>query len=154
MKEETPKDITPMKRKGIEMSVKGLHKKFPFVIGYRDDITEQYSSAHYIDLIINLDKLSEYMDVPVRPYWKEVIKNNPSGEMVYAMYAFLNFEDDYRDLKDNPGYVLQEEMRDTLNGIYSFLPDEYKMFYESNSGWIAPTPIYQVTLKINGYLMK
>ena len=154
MKEETPKDITPMKRKGIEMSVKGLHKKFPFVIGYRDDITEQYSSAHYIDLIINLDKLSEYMDVPVRPYWKEVIKNNPSGEMVYAMYAFLNFEDDYRDLKDNPGYVLQEEMRDTLNGIYSFLPDEYKMFYESNSGWIAPPPIYQVTLKINGYLMK
>ena len=154
MKEETPKDITPMKRKGIEMSVKGLHKKFPFVIGYRDDITEQYSSAHYIDLIINLDKLSEYMDVPVRPYWKEVIKNNPSGEMVYAMYAFLNFEDDYRDLQDNPGYVLQEEMRDTLNGIYSFLPDEYKMFYESNSGWIAPTPIYQVTLKINGYLMK
>jgi hypothetical protein len=154
MKEETPKDITPMKRKGIEMSVKGLHKKFPFVIGYRDDITEQYSSAHYIDLIINLDKLSEYMDVPVRPYWKEVIKNNPSGEMVYAMYAFLNFEDDYRDLKDNPGYVLQEEMRDTLNGIYSFLPDEYKMFYESNSGWITPTPIYQVTLKINGYLMK
>ena len=70
------------------------------------------------------------------------------------MYAFLNFEDDYRDLKDNPGYVLQEEMRDTLNGIYSFLPDEYKMFYESNSGWIAPPPIYQVTLKINGYLMK
>ena len=30
--EETPKDITPMKRKGIEMSVNGLKKPFPFVI--------------------------------------------------------------------------------------------------------------------------
>ena len=56
MKEETPKDITPIKRKGIDMAVKGLRRPFPFVVGYNDDPTDQYESAHYIDLIIDINK--------------------------------------------------------------------------------------------------
>jgi len=68
MKEETPKDITPIKRKGIEMAVKGLMKSYPFVKGYEDDESvDKYESAHYVDLIIDMDKLADYMGVEVNP---------------------------------------------------------------------------------------
>ena len=87
--EETPKNITPMKRKGIDMAVKGLKKPFPFVIGYKDDTTTQYKSSHYIDLIVDVVKLSEYMDTPVNPYWKQYIENYPGREKVYTLWAYL-----------------------------------------------------------------
>ena len=85
MKEETPKDITPIKRKGIDLTVKGLRRPFPFIIGYKDDESiDKYESAHYIDLLIDLNKLSEYMGVPVNPYWKKIVEETPSREMIYA----------------------------------------------------------------------
>ena len=85
MTEETPKDITPIKRKGIEMAVKGLSKTYPFVKGYRDDESvDKYESAHYIDLIIDLDKLSEYMGVEVNPFWKEH-SSEPQYQKIYAL---------------------------------------------------------------------
>ena len=55
--EETPKNITPIKRRGIDMVVKSLNKPYPFIIGYQDDTSEQYDTSHYIDLIIDLNKL-------------------------------------------------------------------------------------------------
>ena len=157
MKEETPKDITPMKRKGIEASVKALSKVYPFITGYQDDITvDQYQSAHYIDLIIDLEKLSEYMGVPVNPYWKTYVKDNPKDQMIYAIWSYLKFPDevDYtKDISIHPGYMLGEEIKSTLNTMYDYLPEEYKLYYTSSTSFINPPPEYQVNLKVNGYIM-
>ena len=157
MKEKTPKDITPIKRKGIEMSVKGLHKKFPFIIGYKDDESvDQYESAHYIDLIVDLNKLSEYMDVPVNPFWS-VHASDPSYQKIYAIWSYLKFpnEVDYtKDIHNHPGYILGEDIRETVETIYELLPEQYKLYYESDTSYITPPPIYPVRLKINGYIMR
>ena len=154
MKEETPKDITPIKRRGIEIAVNGLKKLYPFVVGYEDDDTDQYESAHYINLIIDNDKLSEYMDAPVNPYWKNFIETNPQHSKVYAVWSYLKFDDDMlEDIGNHPGYKLMDEIKTNLDDLYSYLPDEYKLQYPSRSGWIDPPPIYDVHLKVNGYLM-
>jgi hypothetical protein len=159
MKEETPKDITPIKRKGIDMVVKGLRKKFPFIKGYEDDDSvDKYESSHYIDLIIDLNKLSDYMDVPVNPFWK-VHASDPQYQKVYAIWSYLNFPPPYNNtnsdnIQSHPGYILSEELKQTLNDIYSYLPDEYKLQYPSTSGWIDPPPIYDVNLKVNGFIME
>jgi len=159
MKEETPKDITPIKRKGIEMAVKGLNKTYPFVMGYKDDTSDQYESAHYIDLIIDLDKLSDYMGVEVNPYWKNELKNDPAYQKVYAVWSYLNFPPPYNNIdstniSEHPGYILGQDNTQLLGTIYEYLPEQYKLYYESNSGWFNPPPIYPVNLKINGYIMK
>jgi hypothetical protein len=155
--EETPKDITPMKRKGIEMSVNGLKKPFPFVIGYKDDTTPQYKASHYIDLIIDVEKLSEYMDVPVNPYWKQYIENYPGQEKVYTLWAYLTFpnEDTFGDIKKHPGNILNEDVKETLATIYEYLPEEYRLYYEFQSDVFPddPTKIYPVHLRINSYIM-
>ena len=90
-KEETPKDITPIKRKGIEMAVKGLSKTYPFVIGYKDDDSDQYESAHYIDLLIDLDGLANYMGVEVNPYWSNELSKDSRYNKIYAIWSYLNF---------------------------------------------------------------
>ena len=157
MKEETPKDITPIKRKGIEMAVKGLKKTYPFVIGYKDDESDQYESAHYIDLLIDLDKLSDYMGVPINPYWKNELKNDPRYQKVYAVWSYLKFpnEIDYdKDITKHPGYSLGQDITQLLGTIYEYLPEEYVLHYESTSSYFTPRPIYPVRLKINGYIMR
>ena len=155
--EETPKNITPMKRKGIDMAVKGLKKPFPFVIGYKDDTTTQYNSFHYIDLIVDVVKLSEYMDTPVNPYWKQYIENYPGQEKVYTLWAYLTFpnEDTFGDIIDHPGHTLSEKIKDTLTTIYEYLPEEYKLYYEFQSTIFPDDPprINPVHLKVNAYIM-
>ena len=155
--EETPKNITPMKRKGIDMAVKGLKKPFPFVIGYKDDTTTQYNSFHYIDLIVDVVKLSEYMDTPVNPYWKQYIENYPGQEKVYTLWAYLTFpnEDTFGDIIDHPGYILSEDVKETLTTIYEYLPEEYKLYYEFQSTIFPDDPprINPVHLKVNAYIM-
>jgi len=157
MKEETPKDITPMKRKGIEMAVKGLSKTYPFVLGYKDDESiDKYESAHYVDIIVDLNKLSEYMGVEVNPFWK-AHASDPRYQKIYAIWSYLNFPDevDYtKDISKHPGYILGQDITHLLNTIYDYLPEQYKLYYKSNTSYITPPPIYPVQLKVNGYIMR
>lgn len=155
--ETTPKDITPIKRKGIEMAVKGLHKKYPFIIGYKDDTTDQYQSAHYVDLIIDLQKLSDYMDTPINPYWSNELINDPSFQKVYALWTYLKFPNEVNygdDITKHPGYLLQNDVKETLETVYEYLPEEYKLYYQYETEWSTEPLTYPVGLKINGYLMR
>ena len=159
MKEETPKDITPMKRKGIEMSVKGLSKTYPFVKGYMDDTSDQYESAHYVDLLIDLDELANYMGVEVNPYWSNELKNDPRYQKVYAIWSYLKFPPEYdihsTNIHNHPGYILGQDITHLLNTIYEYLPEQYKLYYNSTSTYFTDNPpVYPVSLKINGYIMR
>ena len=155
--EETPKNITPIKRKGIDMAVNGLKKPFPFILRYQDDTTTQYKASHYVDLIIDVDKLSKYMDVPVNPYWEQYVEKYPEQEKVYTMWAYLQFpnEDIFGDIKDHPGNILNEKVKETLATIYEYLPEEYKLYYSHQSTIFPndPPKDYPVHLRINSYIM-
>lgn len=154
--ETTPKDITPIKRKGIDMAVKGLKKPYPFILGYQDETTTNFRASHYIDLIIDNDKLGEYMGVKVNPYWEPYVKDRPEAEKIYTMWSYLLFpnEDTFGDITNHPGYILSEEIKDDLQIIYENLPDEYRLFYEQESTY-QPGKIftYPVHLRVNGYFM-
>ena len=160
MKEETPKDITPIKRKGIEMAVKGLSKTYPFVKGYKDDDSDQYESAHYIDLIIDLDGLANYMGVEVNPYWSNELSKDSRYNKIYAIWSYLKFPDeiqyDYtKDVTTHPGYILGQDIIELLGTIYEYLPEQYILHYNSTSTYFTDNPpVYPVRLKVNGYLMK
>jgi hypothetical protein len=155
-KEITPKDITPMKRRGIDMAVKGLKKTYPFVVGYEDDTTDQYQASHYIDLIIDLQKLSDYMDVPVNPFWVN-FASQPEYRKIYAIWSYLKFpnEEQYgSDISNHPGYQLGKDIIYLLESIYEYIPEQYKLFYEFTSEFNPDKPMtLPVTLKVNGYIM-
>ena len=155
--ETTPKDITPIKRKGIEMTIKSLKKLYPFVIGYKDDTTTQYESLHYIDLIIDLNKLSEYMGVSIYPHWEGYIINHPEYEKIYALWSYLHFpnEDLFGDIKKHPGFILQEKVNEDLDFIYSHMPEELILHYTPESTYFPDNPpTYIVRLRVNAYIVK
>jgi hypothetical protein len=160
MAEETkPKDITPMKRKGIDIVVSGVRKSFPFVMGYKDDTTTQYDASHYIDLIIDLNKLSEYMDIPISPFWYRHLKDNPTElDKTYALWSYLSTDDlDKKysnDIKDHPGYKLGKEVHDLVHTIYEYLPEEYTLQYDFKSEWSNMVVTYPVNLRVNAYYHK
>jgi hypothetical protein len=156
MKEETPKDITPIKRRGIEIVVKRLHRKFPFILGYKDDESvDQYKSAHYIDLLIDLDGLANYMGVEVNPYWSNEISKDPKYQKVYAIWSYLKFPNEVdKDIKNHPGYILGSKITSLIESLYEYLPEKYKLYYESDTTFIDPPQIYPVRLKVNGFIMK
>jgi hypothetical protein len=155
-KETTPKDITPMKRRGIDMAVKGLKKTYPFVIGYEDDSGDQYDASHYIDLIIDLQKLSEYMNVPVNPYWVN-FASQPEYRRIYSLWSYLKFpnEEEYdKNIANHPGYQLGKDVMYLLESIYEYIPEDYKLFYTFTSEFSPDNPMtFPVTLKVNGYIM-
>ena len=157
-KETTPKDITPMKRRGIDIAVNGLRKTYPFVIGYEDDPGDAYVSTHYIDLIIDLQKLSDYMDVPVNPYWVN-FASQPEYRRVYSLWSYLKFPQEIEasfdnDISGHPGFILGKDVIYLLESIYEYIPEEYKLFYEFTSEFNPDKPMtFPVTLKINGYIM-
>ena len=155
-KETTPKDITPMKRKGIDMAVKGLKKTYPFVVGYEDDTSDQYVSSHYVDLIIDIQKLSEYMDVPINPHWVN-FASRPEYSKIYAIWSYLLFpnEEEYNDdITNHPGYKLGKDIVYLLESIYEYIPEEYKLFYNFTSEFSPDKPMtFPVNLKVNGYIM-
>ena len=157
-KETTPKDITPIKRKGIDIAVNGLRKTYPFVIGYEDDPGDAYVSSHYIDLIIDLQKLSDYMDVPVNPYWVN-FASQPEYRRVYAIWSYLKFPKEVEEKYDNdiahhPGHMLGKDILYLLESIYEYIPEEYKLFYEFTSEFNPDKPMtFPVSLKVNGYIM-
>jgi hypothetical protein len=111
-----------------------------------------------VDLLIDLDKLSDYMGVPVNPYWKNELKNDPRYQKIYAIWSYLKFPPEYdidsTNIHSHPGYILGQDITHLLNTIYDFLPEQYKLYYESNTSYITPPPIYPVQLKVNGYIMK
>ena len=156
-KETTPKDITPMKRKGIDIAVTAVKKSFPFVMGYEDDLNDAYQSAHYIDLIIDLQKLSDYMGVPVNP-WVD-LASHPEYRRVYALWSYLRFPQEVEvlynnDISNHPGYLLGKDIMYLLESIYEYIPEEYKLFYEFTSEFFPDkTMTYPVNLKVNGYIM-
>jgi hypothetical protein len=151
----TPKDITPMKRRGIGMAVNGLKKKFPFITGYQDDTTTQYDSIHYIDLNVDLKKLSEYMGKEINPYWENLVNEDPKNRKVYAIWSYLRFPDELysRDVSNHPGYILGKEIGDLLDTIYEFLPEEYQLYYEHMSEYTNNPLIVRVRLMVNGFIM-
>jgi hypothetical protein len=157
--ETTPKNITPIKRRGIDMAVKGLGRQYPFIIGY-EDATENndYSTAHYINLIIDTHKLSEYMDVPINPFWERYLKDNPDYKHTsYSLWSYLSFDDDYlgKDIRTHPGFILMEEIKQALMMFYEYLPDEYKLFYSHQSEYFPEKPpsYHMVHLKSDKFIM-
>lgn len=154
MEETKPKDITPIKRKGIDMAVKSLSKEFPFIKGYKDDTETLYQAFHYVDLFVDINELSQYMDKPIHPYWRKFVEENPHHEKVYAVWSYLMFDDDMlNDISNHPGYLLNQDIKSTLETMYQYLPEEYRLYYQSTTSIIDPPPFYPVHLKINAYYM-
>jgi len=121
--------------KGIDLTVRVLKKVFPFVKGWKLDKTwEKYETNLYLDLDIDVTKLSEVINMEVREYY---IKKLKTGESITSSAILTPF--DWGDIGSEKweevgqsSHLLRMKINDTLRKAYDFLPDEMKVFWRSS----------------------
>jgi hypothetical protein len=108
--------------KGINLAVKALAKKFPFVTGWElSDNWDRHFNLININLIVDLEKVGEYYNVEINDYW---IGRWNSDEVEDTSYILSTA---YKTDLDN--LVETNKIRKKMDDIYSSLPDDFCMFY-------------------------
>ena len=150
--------LSPKHRKGIDVTVSILKKKYPFITGYIDEKRDEYSyvGSYYISLKVNVRDVGKYLGYPMEDWWdKNLNKEYPNGYETSAIGTMLDgLSYNSEDIDDNPAYLLGKDISDETSGFYSFLPEELKMQYQLESSYSPGTfYTYDVTLKSFAFLL-
>ena len=115
--------LNPSQIKGLDLVVKGVSKKYPYIIGWeKSDVFEKYQSQMFINLIVDMTKLSEFHNGEIKPYWVEDLeigRNDSSGGTF-----FLENHEDVQEIASTNRRNLEKR----INDIYKSLPKEYQVF--------------------------
>ena len=150
--------LSPNHRKGIDITVSILKKKYPFIIGYIDEKRgpDDYVGTFYITLKVDVRGLGKYLGFPMVKWWDENLnKEYPDGYETGAigtMLDGLSFTE--LDIDINPAYILGKTIKEEVEGFYTFLPEGLKMQYEKESFFVPGTIYtYDVVLKCHTFLL-
>jgi hypothetical protein len=151
-------NLSPKHRKGIDVTVSILKKKYPFITGYIDDERkpDDYPGSFYITLKVEVRDVGKYLGFPMSEWWdRNLNKEYPDGYSTSAIGTMLDgVSYNSEDIDDNPAYILGREISDETSGFYSFLPEELKMQYQLESSYSPGTfYTYDVTLKAYSFLL-
>jgi hypothetical protein len=110
--------LTDKQIKGIDLAVKSVRKKYPFIIGWGEyDEWKNYQVTIYVDIKIDPQLLADYVKGEV---------SNDIPRNIFYLQDLLEWETyDWDELKE-----LQEKIEEDLEMAYEYLPDEYKVDYE------------------------
>lgn len=113
--------LTDKERKGFDIVVKFLNKRYPFVVGwdeYKDWKT--FTTNLYINLIVDLTKYKEYFKVDT---WGGVRIDYPYVSLTDPLYG----SKDYNKVRE-----VQDLIGDMMKRSYESLPEEYTVEYKTN----------------------
>jgi hypothetical protein len=110
--------LTDKQIKGIDLAVKAVRKKYPFITEWGEyDKWEDYSVRLYVNLKVDPQLLADYVKGEV---------SNDIPRNIFYLQDLLEWETyDWDELKE-----LQEKIEEDLEMAYEYLPNEYKVDYE------------------------
>jgi hypothetical protein len=110
--------LTDKQIKGIDLAVKAVRKKYPFITEWGEyDKWEDYSVRLYVNLKVDPQLLADYVKGEV---------SNDIPRNIFYLQDLLEWETyNWDELKE-----LQEKIEEDLEMAYEYLPDEYKVDYE------------------------
>lgn len=100
---------------GLNLIVKTLNKKYPFIIGweFKDNNPLKYTTMLILHLIIDVNKLSEYVNEPLYARLKP--------EESWSLCAPLDI-DDFETCRK-----IHDKIYKNLNKLHKYLPLKYKI---------------------------
>lgn len=129
--------------KGIDVTIKLLSKKFPFIVDWElSEPLDKYDYSLYVDLIVDINKVKDYYGLDLSDMYKrytEWILDERAGNRAYP-FSILGYEGVIED-----PYLENKKIIETLNDIYGDIPDSLK--YNTNINGIHNTK----DLSIDGY---
>ena len=124
------KELTPNQRRGIDLIVKSLKKKYNFIQGWNvDDDDMKYDNTLFIGLTIDSEKTSDYYGFRIRPTIKRFLDEKDD----YWYGRSISNPTVYLDLPDNndDGYQSKVNMNELANTLYKQLPEKLQRTYIS-----------------------
>ena len=124
------KELTPNQRRGIDLIVKSLKKKYNFIQGWNvDDDDMKYDNTLFIGLTIDSEKTSDYYGFRIRPTIKRFLDEKDD----YWYGRSISNPTVYLDLPDNndDGYQSKVRMNEMSNTLYKQLPQKLQRTYIS-----------------------
>ena len=123
-------DFNETQLEGFDIIIKSLNKKFPFIIGWEftDNDPNKFMSIVGLDVIIDVDKLSDFYNIPVHKYFEEYT-------FLHYGYGFcipLYYEDVF-NIEERPCYEDYFKFKKLFNKHYKYLPEKYKTFILSKN---------------------
>jgi hypothetical protein len=121
--------LSPNQIKGIDLVVKGISKKYPYIIGWeKSSVFEKYQSQMFINLIVDMNKLSEYHNSPIKSYWVDDLIEGRYDSIGGAFYL-INYDEIEDIARDN-----RKNLEKRINDIYKSLPKEFQVFITWEGG--------------------
>ena len=129
-------NFTEKEIRGITMAVRMAKKSYPFITSWKlAPDYEKYNAHLYILLGIDINKLSEFTNIGIKDYYLDKMEE---GRIFGALYMFLDWpgeygSDEWINMSDR-SYNLKLNIKNTIKDAYSYLPEDMKIYYESELG--------------------
>jgi hypothetical protein len=149
-------DITKKQLRGVDLAIKALSKKFPFVEGWKfSHDYQKYNSNLFIHLIVDYKKIGEYYGVELQPYYEEKLLKNPD----YFKSSFIGtfFEGNYTyDTPEYKEYIHRwwsraQDLKGYLELIYKSLPEDFQMLWSTER---FPENKHPISLNVQDFVQK
>jgi hypothetical protein len=145
-------DLSNNQIRGIDLVVKSVSKKYPFIKGWTlPHHWEKYQAHLYINVYVDWNEVSKFYNLQFKEYYDKV-KNETIFEDTSSILAYFgsyewgspeqteHFEKSY-----NEGV----KIRNLVKGLYEALPEEFQLYY--THGGMFPTRSL-CSLTIDNYL--
>lgn len=129
-------NITEKQLRGIDLTIKAVSKKFPFVQGWEFAKDYQnYNSTLFINLIVDFEKVGEFYGYEMIPYYAKKISTDP--DLFISSFFGSFFQEGYK--YDSPEYheyihrwwLKAQDVKEYLDHMYKTLPEDFQIFWSS-----------------------
>jgi hypothetical protein len=128
-------NLTKYQKKGIDIVIKSVNKKYPFIKGW--DFYpkwKNYTANLYINLYVDFKGISEFYNIPIHPYY---INYTDSIDVSFGkqLSLFSHLKPSKSDFisMHKESKVIQDKIESTMNDLMGSLPEEFRVFYTFNS---------------------
>jgi hypothetical protein len=129
------------------MLLKTVNKKYPYIVGWEftDNEPNRFSTIVGIDIVVDVDKLSDYFKVPVFEYFMEY-EFMRRGYSLCGPLKYLSMD----NFEDRPCFKDYFELKKLLNKYHRYLPKEYKFYTKMKvNGELDPEYMGRVDIDVN-----
>lgn len=122
-------DLTDKQIRGIDLVVKSISKKYPFILGW--EFTETWKKYHYhlyINLYVDWKLISEFYNQPLRDFYINYPEQVGGGA---SLFSYLDFDKlvTTQDSFFEKGYNEGMKIKSLMGNLYNGLPEEFQVFF-------------------------
>lgn len=129
-------EFTEKQIRGIDLVIKSVKKKYPFIKGWKfTKDFEKYIAHLYIDIIVDFDDVAKFYNQTLHPAYADR-KFPLVSSLLYTFLSsnlFMNFDDSERQAFFEKNYNETKKITNNVTSLYEKLPEEFAIYYDYTS---------------------